>query len=146
MYKKLCFLLLSLAIISCKSNKQTENWDVKNTRNIDVTDSIYLAKIKEARKNLPTFFASLEDRTINSYDFFVKAKISDSQKNTEHMWFAVHNRNNENLIVILDNVPLNLKNVKLGDTLEIHENQIEDWIVYKGDSIVAGNYLGKLIQ
>ena len=62
------------------------------------------------------------------------------------MWFAVHNRNNENLIVILDNVPLNLKNVKLGDTLEIHENQIEDWIVYKGDSIVAGNYLGKLIQ
>src|SRR5690606_21169352 len=145
MYKILCFLLLSFTIISCKTTTKSENWDVKNTRNIDVTDSTYLAKNDEARKNLPSLLKSLDNKKSNNYDFYVKAQFSE-RENTEHLWFAVQNLNNANLTAILDNVPLNLKNLKLGDTIKLSKNKIEDWIIYKGDSILAGNYLGKVIQ
>ena len=62
------------------------------------------------------------------------------------MWFVVDSVKGRNLICILDNVPLNLKSIKLNDTLSINTEEIEDWIVYKQDSIVAGNYLARIIQ
>ena len=131
--------------MGCNSNKKTDDWDKENTREVEVNDTIYGNAIGKAKENLPAFLESLRQRQVNSYDFYIKSRYSDG-KEAEHMWFIVDTLKKESLIGILDNVPLKLKNIKLNDKLEIKFSEIEDWVIYKGDSIVAGNYIAKTIK
>lgn len=101
--------------------------------------------IRKAKKNFPAFLESFRQRKLNNYEFYIKSRYSDG-KETEHMWFIVDSLKKESLIGILDNVPLKLKNIKLNDKLEMGFNEIEDWVIYKDDSIVAGNYIAKTIK
>ena len=139
------FFLFQSIITGCNSNKNSENWDLENTRNVKVGDANYLKAMDDAKKNLPTFFEFLKHKQINKFNFYIKSKYSEGER-IEHLWFVVDSVKGRNLICILDNVPLNLKSIKLNDTLSINTEEIEDWIVYKQDSIVAGNYLARIIQ
>ena len=132
-------------ICGCNSNKSSENWDKENTRNVDADNAAYLNAINDATKNIPVFIDSLKSQEKKKYVFYIKSKISDG-KNVEHMWLIVDTFDGKKFSGILDNVPLNLKNVKLNDMLDIKLDRVEDWIIYKEDSIIAGNYLAKTIQ
>lgn len=139
------FFLFQSIIIGCNSNKNSENWDLENTRNVKVGDANYSKAIDDARKNLPVFFEFLKHKQSNKFNFYIKSKYSEGER-IEHLWFIVDSVKGRNLICVLDNVPLNLKSIKLNDTLSINTEEIEDWIVYKRDSIIAGSYISKIIQ
>jgi uncharacterized protein YegJ (DUF2314 family) len=132
-------------IMGCNSNKKSDDWDKDNTREVEVGDTIYVNAIRKAKENLPVFLESFKQRKLNNYEFYIKSRYSEG-KEAEHMWFIVDSLKKESLIGILDNVPLKLKNIKLNDKLEIGFNEIEDWVIYKADSIVAGNYIAKTIK
>lgn len=138
-------IFLILITIGCNSNKENpNNWDIDNTREVQVNDSTYNNAIKKAKQNLPLFVELLKDRELNKYDFYIKSRHTDG-KEAEHMWFAIDDLKNKSVIGILDNIPLKLKNIKLNDKVEIQFSEIEDWVIYKGDSIVAGNYIANTI-
>jgi uncharacterized protein YegJ (DUF2314 family) len=139
------FLFVLLIIAACNSKKTSDNWDKENTRNVAVKDTTYLNSIALAKQNLPIFIDSLKRRGKNHYDFYIKSRYSEG-KNVEHLWFVVDTLKIQTFVGILDNVPLNLRNIKLHDKLDIKINDVEDWIIYKGDKIVAGNYLAETIK
>lgn len=144
--RKTCIILTALIMFNgCDSKKSEENWDEKNTRYVAVEDTIYLNAISLAKQNLHVFIDSLENQRSNNYDFYIKSKYSDG-KNTEHLWFIVETFKEKTFVGILDNAPLNLKNIKLADKLDIKIEEVEDWIIYKDDTIIAGNYLAKTIK
>ena len=139
-------IFLILITIGCNSNKENpNNWDIDNTREVQVSDTIYNNAIIKAKQNLPLFINLLKKRELNKYDFYIKSKFSDGEE-AEHMWFIVNNLENKSVIAALNNVPLNLKNIKLNDKVEIQFSEIEDWIIYKGDSIIAGNYIANTME
>lgn len=142
--KTIICLFVALTMFNCKE-KIVENWDQENTRDVTVNDVTYLKAIEKAKENLPQFIDLLKSEEKNRYDFYIKAKFSESI-NTEHLWFVVDTLKGKRFSATLDNVPLNLKNIKLNDKVEIQISDIEDWIIYRGDSIISGNYIAKTIK
>jgi uncharacterized protein YegJ (DUF2314 family) len=138
-------LLLAFTILVGCKNKNSENWDVQNTRMLVVSEQPYIEAINKARKDFPIFLNHLKNRNQNHFDFYIKSKYSEGDI-VENIWFVVDTLKAETFISRLANVPLKLKNIKLDDTLEIRKNEVIDWVIYKGDSLVIGNYIATDIK
>lgn len=148
MLKYLLVILTSLTLFSsaCNSNKnkekQQKNWDVENTKIVTSFEEINQLAIKEAQDSLSLFLTLLGERRKNNFDFFIKSKFSDGE-NTEHMWSLVSSVQNDTIFAVLNNVPLRLKIFKLDDKVKVEKGKVEDWSVYKGDSVLYGNFIIK---
>jgi len=57
---------------------------------------------------------------------FVKKEFREN-KEVEHMWVKITALKSNKLIGILDNEPILLRNLKLGDVVEVKFNEIEDY-------------------
>ncbi len=57
------------------------------------------------------------------------------------MWSTPLKVNDSSFLCVLDNVPDELTNYSLGDTIEIEFVNIEDFIIVTADTLIFGNYL-----
>ncbi len=62
------------------------------------------------------------------------------------MWLVVDSINEDMFWITLDNVPNNLTNIKYKDKVKITKQNVEDWIIYEGDSVLLGNFISHAIQ
>ena len=140
------FLIIPFCICcsSCNQGKSTEsnseNWDKKNTRVIESYDEVNKLPIKMAQDSLNTFLELFNKNKNINFSFSIKSKFTD-EENIENMWSIVDSIKNDTLFTTLDNVPLKLTNIKLNDNIKVAKENIEDWIIYKSDSITLGNFM-----
>ncbi|GEM_PF-6256036 len=139
-------LCIFLVLISCKSTPETgykESEGRKEEANIvqlDPTDSAYRQQLQNVKDSLGYFIALLKAKNENHFDFFAKAAFTEGDK-AEHLWFSADSLVGNKIAGLLDNEPVELKNVIYKNPVRIDLSLIEDWAIYDRDSLVAGNFI-----
>ncbi|MCH5716002.1 DUF2314 domain-containing protein [Niabella hibiscisoli] len=134
-----------IVLISCKStpessDKESEGGNEANIVQLDPTDSAYQRQLQNVKDSLGYFIALLKAKNENHFDFFAKAAFTEGDK-AEHMWFSADSLVGNKVVGLLDNEPVELKNVIYKDPVKIDLGLIEDWAIYDKDSLVAGNFI-----
>lgn len=139
-------LYIMVVFISCKSSpdtgsdKERGDGNKANIVQVDPTDSVYRQQLKNVQDSIGLFVALLKEKNKNHFDFFAKAEFVDGDK-AEHMWFSADSLVGNKIAGLLDNEPVQLKNVVYKDPVSIDLKDIEDWAIYDRDSLVAGNFV-----
>ena len=92
-------------------------------------ETIQLLKEK-AQNEWPTFFrlADKHGLTEDRCKFYVKCTIEENELR-EHIWILVSSFNGTHFRGTLANDPSRLTAVKFGDSLFVHQEEVEDWQV-----------------
>lgn len=96
------------------------------------------AKAK-ARATLPQFWAKLERPGPGEEGFSLKVALPYSPRDTEHIWTKDVERKDGKITGVINNRPRDVKTVRLGQRIEIREEQISDWMFMRSGKMV-GNY------
>lgn len=99
-------------------------------------DADLKAAAAEARRRWPEFVSAFEKRRPKQ-GFAVKSPFSESSQ-VEHMWIEVTSIQGESIAGTLANEPGIITKLKLGDRVNIHVNEIEDWIISDGERMIGG--------
>ena len=103
-----------------------------------IDEEMVLAKAK-ARETLPLFWAKFANPAPNENGFVLKVALPHGNGSTEHIWTRNVEMKDGKIFATINNVPRHVKNVRLGDRIEVKEEQISDWL-YLRDGKIVGNY------
>jgi uncharacterized protein YegJ (DUF2314 family) len=92
-----------------------------------------------ARSTLPSFWSKLANPAPGEERFALKVALPFGENNTEHIWTKDIERRNGKVSVVINNVPRDVKDVAIGQRIEVDESQISDWMFARRGKIV-GNY------
>jgi len=93
----------------------------------------------KARATLAEFWSKLERPGPGETDFALKVALPVNATAQEHIWVANVQRRGGKIFGRISNEPVDLKNVRLGQRIEIAESQISDWTYLRAGKIV-GNF------
>jgi uncharacterized protein YegJ (DUF2314 family) len=93
----------------------------------------------QARATLPQFWQKFAAPGPNEDGFGLKVALPYGNNNTEHIWTRDIERKDGKISGVINNVPRDVKTVRLGQRIEISEGQISDWM-YMRDGKIVGNY------
>jgi uncharacterized protein YegJ (DUF2314 family) len=96
------------------------------------------AKTK-ARATLGHFWERLAKPGPNEDGFAIKVALPYGRNNTEHIWANDVWRKDGKISAVINNVPRDVKTVRLGQRIDVSEGQISDWTYMRADKMV-GNY------
>lgn len=140
-----CTVAIVAVLTSCQSSpkneeKKPQGEEAANIVQLDPTDAAYQRQLKHAKDSIGYFTTLLKAKNENQFDFFAKATFMDGEK-LEHLWFSADSLVGNKIAGLLDNEPVELKNVAYKDGVMIDLKDIEDWAIYDKDSLVAGNFV-----
>ncbi len=61
------------------------------------------------------------------------------------MWVRVYSVG-DSMLGVLDNNPITIRKNRLGDSVVVNIIEIVDFSIYKGDSVIQGNYLNQVLE
>jgi uncharacterized protein YegJ (DUF2314 family) len=93
--------------------------------------------VQTARESVGTFVAALRARTAKQTSFSVKKPFKDG-KQVEHIWLSDASFDGTNFSGRVDNEPVDVKNVKLGETAVAAKDEISDWFYVDNGKLVGG--------
>jgi uncharacterized protein YegJ (DUF2314 family) len=141
-------IVLLLAVSSCKQKPaqmmQQDNWDKQNIRVVDISDTAYRHAVKVAQENIDLFVKLLKEKKNNNVQYYIKSRFTQGVQ-VEHMWLVAEDIDNNSFSATLDNVPNKLTTIKYKDKVKVAKEDVEDWIVYEGDSVLLGNFISYAI-
>lgn len=143
---KLYLFLLSLTIfLSCTTrNKNPDDPTVEAEAN---DPELEQAK-KDAHGKLDYFInAFLSDSSANTtHAYSIKADFIENDQH-EHMWIELTKIEGDKFKGVLGNEPEVITQFKIGDSINISKEQIEDWIIFdNGTEEFEGGYSVKVFQ
>jgi uncharacterized protein YegJ (DUF2314 family) len=107
-------------------------------------DPRFKAAEAEARRRWPEFVAAFNKRE-PAAAYAVKAKFTEGD-NVEWMWVQVDAISGATVRGILDNEPVDVHNVKVGQRVTVAQGDIDDWIIAKSGGIVKGGFTTKVME
>lgn len=115
---------------------------------VDVTseDAEMNEAIAMARDSLPHFWSTYDNPKGGESDFTLKVILKDAAGNVEHIWVGSIQKENGKIFGEIDNEPVQVKEVKYGQVIEINENDISDWTYIKEGKIYGGYTIRVLIE
>jgi uncharacterized protein YegJ (DUF2314 family) len=113
--------------------------------NVAADDQEMNAAIAKARATLPVFWKSFERPGAGEDSFGLKVRISDSN-GTEHFWVVEIEKKNGKIFGEINNDPETVKSVKLGQRIEVRDDQISDWTFTRNGKIVGNHTLRPLLK
>lgn len=138
----IALLTTTLIYGSCNQNQghnSRNDWDKNNIRKINSDDTDYKIAIKIAQENIDIFDSVF--RTVDTnLRFLIKKKFSDGEI-IGHMWVIVDSFSKGKYYGILDNIPNCLGNIHYQGNVEIERIEIEDWMIYEGNTLLIGNFI-----
>jgi len=100
------------------------------------------AAVEEARRRWPEFVAAFDSRRAEQ-NFAVKAPFSDG-KNTEFMWAAVTDLEDDVIIMgTLENEPVSV-NMSYGSRVRVSSADLTDWIISEKNASLKGGFTIKV--
>jgi uncharacterized protein YegJ (DUF2314 family) len=108
---------------------KTERSDEPEIYHVKSDDKEMNDAISKARNSLSDFLSAYQLKNSNFSKFFIKVAFENS-KDIEHIWVKVISTDNKNIQGIINNLPHNTTTIVLGDTINIHAEQISDWMYF----------------
>ena len=105
---------------------------------IDEADPGMAAAIAAARSSLPEFWQVFDSPANGESDFSVKVEVSDSN-GVEHFWVTDLERRSDGVFGTIANDPEIVSVVTLGERIEIPDEDISDWLYFRGGKMY-GNH------
>lgn len=100
-------------------------------------DPQLLAAQEKARKAWPEFTRAFEAKA--GKNFAVNGRIVEGE-NSEYMWLSVTSIDADNVHGTLDNAPVALTSLKMGQDLHVKVSEIDDWIYIGTDDVPVGGF------
>ena len=135
---KILLLRAISALLKCIGRMFTPRPRKDPTVRIEGIDTEMTAAIAAARATLPNYWQPLKHREHGESQFSLKVKISDGNT-AEHFWAVDVTYENGIILGTIDNNPDIIKIVKLGQRIQIREQDITDW-GYVRDGRMFGKY------
>ena len=142
---KTLLLFFSICVLSCNSNKKTERENEPTIYCVEEDDAEMNDAIEKAKQTLDSFDYAFKNNS-RVFTFFGLKKRFVENGNVEHIWIGnVQGIESGKYVGVIDNLPEKIKNVKLGDTVQIDRKEISDWMYIK-NSELHGGYTIRLLR
>jgi uncharacterized protein YegJ (DUF2314 family) len=102
--------------------------------------------VAKGRAALGRFWQALEKPAPDESSFQLKVALPTGEGNSEHIWTDRIARQDGKIFGNINNVPKLLRNVRLGQRIEIPEPQISDWLYLRSGKIVGGYTIRVLLK
>jgi uncharacterized protein YegJ (DUF2314 family) len=142
---KLSFLIAVVCTLFACNNanngvvfKQNEKDNTEKIAVYTSEDDKMNAAIDSAKHTFPYFLQQLEKPCEECTDFSVKMKFSFGEDNGEHIWLSDLFCNKNKLFGIIANEPENDVHVEFGDTIEVDQKALSDWMYLQEDKLIGG--------
>lgn len=112
--------------------------------NFATDDPVMNAAIAKARAGLPQFWDKFASHDATETGFALKVGISNGT-NTEHFWCGNIEGTRESSTCVIDNEPEVVTTVKLGQRIEVKQEQISDWMYHLNGKIKGGETIRVII-
>lgn len=112
--------------------------DADQVTPVDAADKRMNAAIDTARESLPHFWSKLEKPGQGEGDFNLKVRIED-ENGVEHFWCADVHRERGRMTGVINNDPMKVRSVSIGQRVVFTEDQISDWLYMRNGKMI-GNY------
>ena len=129
--KNFLFVLLLFAVTDAFCQKTKVENDVQyKAVPLAKNDARFLALKNIAQQRMPQFLDSLKkyENDRDGYSFIVKSDFTEGNKH-EHMWSQVLGYSNGVFKAIFIDSPFELKNIKIGDKVDVKQTDVEDWAI-----------------
>jgi|EndMetStandDraft_3_1072993.scaffolds.fasta_scaffold50294_4 uncharacterized protein YegJ (DUF2314 family) len=93
----------------------------------------------QARASLGHFWEKFAAPGADEGGFAIKVALPYGANSTEHIWTKDIERKEGRISAVINNVPRDVKTVRLGERIEVAEAQISDWMYLRAGKMV-GNY------
>lgn len=144
--RQLAILFFLFGLISC-NNKQatkTEREGEPTVYSVNDNDSEMNETIRTANLTLDKFKAALKSSN-PSYKYFALKTRFKTPNGGEHIWVSNITITNNKYFGVVDNLPKVAVDVKLGDTIQITNDNISDWM-YVDNQKLRGGYTIRLLR
>jgi uncharacterized protein YegJ (DUF2314 family) len=108
-----------------------------DTVSIKDDDPLLQAAQEKARKSWPDFTRAFQAKA--GKNFAVSGRIVEGD-NSEYMWLSVTSIDTDKVHGTLDNAPVALTTLKVGQDLHINVKEIDDWIYVGTDEVPVGGF------
>lgn len=147
MKKIFIITLVSWIILSCE-NKREKLLREGNPAVVLVEpeDNEMNIAIETAKKTFKTnFHQALLSKNPNFSNFVVKQRFDTSDGGGEHIWIGDIIFDNGKYHGVVQNEPVNLANIKLGDEVVVNVDHLSDWMYYD-KNFVKGAFTVKVLR
>lgn len=93
--------------------------------------------VQKARKTMDKFIAALRSPQSSQSRFSVKKPFIEGNK-VEHLWVNEVSFDGRRFHGKVDNEPVDIKGVKLGDEVTVSPEEISDWMFVQNDQLIGG--------
>lgn len=134
--KRLTILLAALSLAACGgSGIHNER---ENTVKVAAEDPAMKAAYDQAKRTFSTYLARAAAPAPGTDKYMVKVRIQDKY-GVEHMWVKDVRRSSGGFVGVIDNEPITIHSVKLGDSYPFTPENVSDWM-YMKDGKIHGGY------
>ncbi|RZL36523.1 MAG: DUF2314 domain-containing protein [Pedobacter sp.] len=137
-------VFIAICILNCNSNNKVERKNEPTIYSVDEDDAEMNKAMKTAKQTLDSFNYALKNNT-RIFTFFGLKKRFVENDDVEHIWIGNVKFENGKYFGVIDNLPEKIKDVKIGDTVEIGKSEISDWMYIK-NSQLHGGYTIRLLR
>jgi uncharacterized protein YegJ (DUF2314 family) len=131
---------LSLIITSCDNSKASAD---QSGTSYDIADDDYLYQktIFKAKDSIDFFAQHYQEHSNDtSYSYMINSTFKQAGK-IEYMWSWIVDFDGSSCSAVLINTPTYVTRLKLGHEFNIKKHDINDWIIYKNDSAIYGDFI-----
>jgi uncharacterized protein YegJ (DUF2314 family) len=116
-----------------------------SVKTVDHTDDL-LAASRKARERLPNLRKAFNDGLAPGESILLKAPFSKPDGGHEWMWVEVTRWHGNRIQGLLANDPVDVRDLHAGQLVDIHEEDIFDFILVLPDKHTEGNTTGEIIH
>lgn len=135
-------ILISSLVLAACNPKKSGNETIKREGQ---PDYIHVADedpemdkaIQTARDSVDTFITALKAPVAGQSNFTVKKPFKDGEM-VEHIWLSNATFDGTQFSGRVDNEPVDVKNVKMGQTATAAKDEISDWFYIENGKLVGG--------
>jgi uncharacterized protein YegJ (DUF2314 family) len=136
------FVCISQAVLAADATTHMAGRDVKapgppGYQDVKDNDRAMKGAVEKARESLGFFLAALNAKKPDSTDFEVKKCFIDGEK-VEHIWIGNVTWDGKAFHGRVDNKPLDVASVRLGQRVTVAPEDVTDWMFVKDGKLMGG--------
>jgi uncharacterized protein YegJ (DUF2314 family) len=143
MSRRLCLVLalFTVAVTAChrKSAEVIQRQGEPDIVYVAPDDAAMNAAIKRARESLGAFKTTLASPPPSASGFAVKVAFAFGRDSDEHIWLVNPSFSNGQVQGVVNNEPVDVKSVKLGENVSAPASRVSDWM-YADGGVLRGGY------
>ena len=138
--KSLILLIFILCLSGCSLIRSYISGEPDNLMGVEKENEVMNAAISQAQETLPYFITSFQQMKYDPSDYSIKVVIPYGSKGAaEYIWVNKLTYVDDHFEGIVDNEPVYLKDLELGDTISVEMESITDWMIL-GETEFYGGY------